>query len=211
MAFFVAAKKELRPGPARCPNFDELRTWPSAGTQLMGLLPIFLTLTAFVFLWGLVNYNSFVAKQARIDGLRETQAELQERLAEIVGQLSDLAGPARAAAGSPPMTGPAADPTAPDFLAQLAAAWRRFAESQPSPRDGEEVVRLLNELEATADAQHRTRGRLSAAIAGYNGHRQRMPYRLIARLFNFKPISRLPDAISARSYPANCNRLKIRF
>ncbi len=156
----------------------------------MGLLPIFLTLTAFVFLWGLVNYNSFVAQQALISELRAAEAELQERFEAIVERLQDNLGTAGSAVpGSPPMTGPAADPTAPDFPGQLAATWRRFAESHPSPRDGEEVVLLLNELQATADARHRTRLRLSSAIAGYNGHRQRMPYRLVARLFNFKPIS----------------------
>jgi hypothetical protein len=190
MAFFVAAKKELRPGPARCPNFDELRTCPSAGTQLMGLLPIFLTLTAFVFLWGLVNYNSFVTKQARIDGLRETEAALQERLAEIVEQLSDLAGPARAAAPDALRVAlpNASNPAVPNDPAQLAAAWRRFAESHPSLRDRAEVAPLLTELEETADGQYRTRTRLSSAVADYNRHRQQMPYHLIARLFNFKPI-----------------------
>ncbi len=157
----------------------------------MGLLPIFLTLTAFVFLWGLVNYNSFVAQQARISELRATEAELAERFAAIVERLRDQFGPAGSAEpGTPSMTGPqAADPTAPDFPAQLAGDWQRFAASHPSPRDGEEVPSLLHELQATADAQHRTRLRLSSAIAGYNGHRRRMPYRLIARLFNFQPIS----------------------
>jgi hypothetical protein len=158
----------------------------------MGLLPIFLTLTAFVFLWGLVNYNSFVAQQARIGELRAAEAELQERFATIVERLRDQFGTAgaTAASGSPPVTGPGtANPTAPDFPTQLAAAWQRFAQSHPSLRDGEEVPPLLSELQATADAQHRTRLRLSSAIAAYNGHRQRMPYRLIARLFNFKPIS----------------------
>jgi len=149
----------------------------------MGLLPIFLTLTAFVFLWGLVNYNSFVAQQARISELRTAEAELQARFEAIVERLRDHF----AAAGSAPGPG-AADSAALDFPAQLAAAWQRFAESHPSPRDGEEVAPLLSELQATADAQHRTRFRLSSAIAGYNGHRQRMPYRLVARLFNFKPI-----------------------
>jgi hypothetical protein len=157
----------------------------------MGLLPIFLTLTAFVFLWGLVNYNSFVAQQARINELRATEAELTERFAAIVERLRDQFGTAGSVApGTPSMTGPeAADPTAPDFPAQLTAAWQRFAQIHPSPRDGEEVAPLLHELEATADARHRTRLRLSSASAGYNGHRQRMPYRLVARLFNFQPIS----------------------
>jgi hypothetical protein len=156
----------------------------------MGLLPIFLTLTAFIFLWGLVNYNSFVAKQARINGLRETEAAAQERLVEIVGRLSDISSPARAAAPDAlRVAGPDAfNPAGPDYSAQLAAAWRRFAESHPSLRDQAEVAPLLTELEETAEGQYRTRTRLSSAIADYNRHRQQMPYRLVARLFNFKPI-----------------------
>ncbi|MBD0255593.1 MAG: hypothetical protein ICV83_07725 [Cytophagales bacterium] len=156
----------------------------------MGLLPIFLTLTAFVFLWGLVNYNSFVAQQARVGELRATEAELEERFAAIVERLRDQFGTAGSAVTEyPGMAEPAApDPAAPDFPNRMAAAWQRFAESHPSLPDGEEVAPLLNELQATADAQHRTRLRLSSAIAGYNGHRQRMPYRLVAQLFNFKSI-----------------------
>ncbi len=156
----------------------------------MGLLPIFLTLTAFVFLWGLVNYNSFVAQQARIGELRAAEAELQDRSAAIVERLRDRFGTAGSAVpGHPAMAGPeATDPAAKDFPARMAAAWQRFAESHSSPRDGEEVAPLLSELGETAEAQHRTRLRLSSAIASYNGHRQRMPYRLIAQLFNFKPI-----------------------
>jgi hypothetical protein len=156
----------------------------------MGLLPIFLTLTAFVFLWGLVNYNSFLAQQARIGELRAAAAELEEHFAALVERLRDHFGTAGSAAPGYPATADpgAADPTTPDFPTRLAAAWQRFAESHPSPRDGEEVAALLGELGETAEAQHRTRLRLSSAIAGYNGHRQRMPYRLIAQLFNFKPI-----------------------
>lgn len=144
----------------------------------MGLLPIFLTLSAFVFLWGLVNYNSFVAQQTRIKELREAEAGLQERFEEIEGQFSTLPG----------LTGsPAAGylhTAAPDFPARL-TVWRRFTESYP---DREAVTPLLAALEETVDAQHRTRLRLSAAVADYNGHCQRMPYRLVARLFNFKPV-----------------------
>jgi hypothetical protein len=149
----------------------------------MGLLPIFLTLTAFIFLWGLVNYNSFVAQQARINGLRETEVSLQERLREIVKQLSTISDSAAA-----PGCMDASNPAAPEFPAELAGAWRRFAETHPSQRDRAEVAPLLNELEEIADGQYRTRTRLSSAIADYNRHRQQMPYRLIARLFNFKPI-----------------------
>lgn len=151
----------------------------------MGLLPIFLTLSAFVFLWGLVNYNSFVAQQLRINGLREAEAGLQERFEEIEGQLLAIPGPAGAAAGAPRAAGPAAlGAAAPGFSARL-AAWRRFAESSP---DREEVAPLLGALEETVDAQRRTQLRLSSAIADYNGHCRRMPYRLVARLFSFKPI-----------------------
>ena len=152
----------------------------------MGLLPIFLTLSAFVFLWGLVNYNSFVAQQARIKELREAEAGLKERFEEIVGQFSTLPGlTGSPAAGYPRTTGSdAAGPAAPDFPAQL-AVWRRFTESYP---DRETAAPLLAALEETVDAQHRTRLRLSSAVADYNGHCQRMPYRLVARLFNFKPI-----------------------
>jgi hypothetical protein len=142
----------------------------------MGLLPIFLTLSAFVFLWGLVNYNSFVAQQARIQELREAEVGLQERFEEIEGQFSTLTG--SPAAGYPGTAG------APDFPARL-AAWRRFTDSYP---DREAVTPLLAALEETVEAQHRTRLRLSSAVTDYNGHCGRMPYRLVARLFNFKPI-----------------------
>ncbi|HEX8529093.1 MAG TPA: hypothetical protein VF646_03690 [Cytophagales bacterium] len=147
-------------------------------------------MTAFVFLWGLVNYNSFQAQQARIGELRAAAAELQERFATIVERLRNHFGTAGTAApGHSPMPGPEpADSTPPDSANRLAAAWQRFAESHPSSRDEEEVAALLNELQATAEAQHRTRLRLSSAIAGYNGHRQRMPYRLVAQLFHFRPI-----------------------
>ena len=155
----------------------------------MGLLPIFLTLTAFVFLWGMVNYNSFVAQQTRINELREAEAGLAARFAEITARLSQRAG-AGNSPGVPFSPGvDAPTPTVPDFPLALADAWRRFAESHPSGRDREEMVPLLNELEETADGQYRARTRLASAIAGYNGHRQRMPYRLVARLFNFKPIA----------------------
>jgi hypothetical protein len=152
----------------------------------MGLLPIFLTLSAFVFLWGLVNYNSFVAQQARINGLREAEAGLKERFEEIVGHISTLPGLTGSVAGYPRAAIPlnTSSPASPDSPAQL-AAWRRFAESYP---DREAVMPLLTALEETVDAKHRTSLRLSSAVADYNGHCQRMPYRLIARLFNFKPI-----------------------
>ena len=152
----------------------------------MGLLPIFLTLSAFVFLWGLVNYNSFVAQQARINGLREAEAELKERFEEIVGQFSTLPGLTGSPAAGSPRTPPSnvSGPTAPDFPTQL-AIWRRFTESYPDP---DAVMPLLAALEETVDAQRRTDLRLSSAVADYNGHCRRMPYRLVARLFNFKPI-----------------------
>ncbi len=152
----------------------------------MGLLPIFLTLTAFVFLWGLVNYNSFVAQQARINELREAEAGLQERFEEIEGQFSTLPGlTGSPAAGYPRTAGSGTSGSAPDFPARL-AAWRRFTDSHP---DREAVTPLLAALEETVDAQHRTRLRLSSAVADYNGHCGRMPYRIVARLFNFKPIA----------------------
>lgn len=155
----------------------------------MGLLPIFLTLTAFIFLWGMVNYNSFVAQQARINELREAEAGLAARFAEISSRLFNRLG-AGSSPGVPGIPGPdALNPATPDFPLERADAWRRFVESHPSVRDREEMIPLLNELEETADGQYRARTRLVSAIAGYNGHRQRMPYRLIARLFNFKPIA----------------------
>lgn len=155
----------------------------------MGLLPIFLTLTAFIFLWGMVNYNSFVAQQTRINELREAEAGLASRFAEITARLSQLPG-AGNSSGVPAFPGvDALNPAAPDFPLALAESWRRFAESHPSGQDREEMLSLLNELEETADGQYRTRTRLASAIAGYNGHRQRMPYRLVARMFNFKPIA----------------------
>ena len=158
----------------------------------MGLLPIFLTLTAFIFLWGLVNYNSFVAQQARITELQAAAYQSKERFEALVEQLSQLFKPAGSAAapGYPQVTGrEATDPDAPDFPTQVAAAWRRFAEGHLYLQDQEEVAPLLDELEETAEAQYRTRLRLLSAIADYNGHRQRMPYRLVAQLFNFKSIS----------------------
>jgi hypothetical protein len=148
----------------------------------MGLLPIFLTLTAFVFLWGLVNYNSFVAQQARIRELREAEAGLQERFEEIEAQFATL--PGSPAAGYPRTAGSGASGPAPDFSARL-ASWRRFADSYP---DREAVTPLVAALQETVDAQHRTRLRLSSAVADYNGHCGRMPYRIVARLFNFKPM-----------------------
>ena len=110
----------------------------------MGLLPIFLTLTAFVFLWGMVNYNSFVAQQTRINELREAEAGLATRFAEITARLSQRAGAGNFPGGpfSPGLDAP--NPAAADFPLALADAWRRFAEGHPSDR--EEMIPLLNEL-----------------------------------------------------------------
>lgn len=159
----------------------------------MGLLPVFLTLFLFIFLWGLVNYYSFVAKRDRIRGFRDEEEKLLGMLAEQVTLLSgaitatsDVRIPVQlttGASGTSVNTG-----YAPDYPADLARQWHQFV-NEHSPLSADEQVRnLLKGLEETAALLFRTRSRLQAAVGDYNRHRQQMPYRLIALLFGFRPV-----------------------
>jgi hypothetical protein len=154
----------------------------------MGLLPIFLTLTLFVFLWGLVNYNAFAAKRAYIRQLGEEADRLNGSLREITGRLLALLSPANRTTtpGYPQPTNDARYVAAQG--PELAEAWHRFAAADASLRGNEEAGTLLNQLEETASGQYQVYTRLERAIDDYNRHCRKMPYRLVALLFGFRPI-----------------------
>lgn len=154
----------------------------------MGLLPIFLTLTLFVFLWGLVNYNAFAAKRAYIGQLGEEADKLDSSCRETVGRLTALLDfENRSAAPSyPGLTGGARRTVGQG--PQLAQVWRRFAAEAPSLSKNEGASMLLNQLEETASGQYQVHIRLERAIDEYNQYCQTMPYRFVALLFGFRPI-----------------------
>jgi hypothetical protein len=159
----------------------------------MGLLPVFLTLALFIFLWGLVNYNSFVAKRDRIRQLEEEEESLNNLLKENTQRLSGIiSGEFRVAipdslniASSDHAINSSYGISEPvDFASQ----WQHLV-NQHSPLSADEQVRnLLKGLEEAAALLFRTRSRLEAAVGDYNQHRQQMPYRLIAAIFGFRPI-----------------------
>lgn len=151
----------------------------------MGLLPIFLILALSVFLWGLVNYNAFVAKRAYVSQLREEADRLDALSREITGRLSAHFSRTHSIA-TPAFLSPAG--AAADQAPGLAEAWRRFAAEHASLSGDVEAGSLLDALEEAADGQYRTHMRLERGIADYNRHRRQMPYRLIALLFGFRPI-----------------------
>jgi hypothetical protein len=149
----------------------------------MGLLPIFLTLTLFVFLWGLVNYNAFAAKRTYIGQLEEETDRLDSTSQEITRRLSVLLHPTHQTAmpGCP-------ESTSNSHALEVVETWRRFVSEHASLQGNEEAVTLLNELEEAATGQYRAHTRLEKAIDDYNRHCRRMPYRLVALLFGFRPI-----------------------
>src|SRR4028119_2211441 len=57
----------------------------------MGMLPILVVLICIVFLWGMVNYNSFVTKRKQISDTREARVLAQKQLGSTLNQLTDWA------------------------------------------------------------------------------------------------------------------------
>lgn len=158
----------------------------------MGLLPIFLTLSLFIFLWGMVNYYSFITKRDTIQQLAEAVKERANQNQEIVKELADTLS--RTYSIQIP------DYLQSAYLSPSSAAedekdnevfdkWQQFIQQYPVLQQDIPFQQLLHTLAESVSSRLWTQARLRAAVSDYNQHRLKMPYRLIAKLFGFRPVA----------------------
>lgn len=158
----------------------------------MGMLPILVVLVCLVFLWGMVNYNSFVTKRKQISDTREARVLAQKQLGATLKQLTDWTY-----LHALPI--PASLLRLPNLtelqLYKEVESWCEDAEqvltsaSQvPALTNTSELRNLSASLEQAKKEYLLARKRHTAAINGYNWEARHMPSKLIALLFGFRPV-----------------------
>ena len=158
----------------------------------MGMLPILVVLVCIIFLWGMVNHSSFVAKRKQITETREARLLAQKQLGVVLKQLTNWAH-----SHSSPI------PEALLYLPDLTEVQPRKAVESWCDDAGQVLINaqqipaLLNSpefrdlsasLEQAKNAYLLTRKRHTAAINGYNWEARHMPSKIIARIFGFRPV-----------------------
>jgi hypothetical protein len=158
----------------------------------MGMLPILVVLVCLVFLWGMVNYNSFVTKRKQISDTREARVLAQKQLGATLKQLTDWAR-------LHPLPIPESLLRLPD-LTEL-QLWKEVegwcddakqvmtnASQVPTLVNAAEFLNLTASFEQAKKGYLLARKRHTAAINGYNQEARHMPSKLIAILFGFRPV-----------------------
>jgi hypothetical protein len=158
----------------------------------MGMLPILVVLASVIFLWGMVNHNSFVTKRKQIFETREARLLAQKQLGTMLKQLTDWAR-----LYSSPV--PESLLRLPDLTEiqprKEVENWCNDAEqvltgtSQvPALANSPDFRNLSASFEQAKNAYLLARKRHTAAINGYNWEARHMPSKIIARLFGFRPV-----------------------
>jgi len=158
----------------------------------MGMLPILVVLVCIVFLWGMVNYNSFVTKKKQITDTREARLLAQKQLGITLNQLTDWAR--LHALPVPESLLRLPNLTELQFCKEV-ESWCDDAEqvlssaSQvPALANAPELRNLSASFEQAKNGYLLARKRHTAAINGYNWEAQHMPSKIIAILFGFRPV-----------------------
>lgn len=156
----------------------------------MGLLPIFLALAGFIFLWSLVNHNSFAARQQSIGDLREAEDLLTSLRKETLDKLTNYLTSRGVTIPAYLLQNGPADPetSSRQHTVELAEQWHEFIPNHTTLSGDPALVELIEQFDDITSRQVRTQTRLQAAINEYNRLRSQMPFRLIAVLFGFRPI-----------------------
>ena len=158
----------------------------------MGMLPILVVLVCIVFLWGMVNYHSFVTKRKQLADTREARVLAQKQLGATLKQLTDWA---RLHASPIPESLLRLPDLTQLQLYKEVESWCDDAEqvltsaSQvPALGNAPERRNLLASLEQAKKGYLLARKRHTAAINGYNREARHMPSKIIAVLFGFRPV-----------------------
>jgi len=158
----------------------------------MGMLPILVVLACVIFLWGMVNYSSFVAKRKQISDTLEARLSAQQQLGEVFSRLADWAH--RHALSVPDVL-----LLLPDLHVvqpkKTVESWCVEAEEflekvrqTPALGQSQEFRNLATALDQTQKAYLLARKRHTAAVNGYNWEAQHMPSKIIAKVFGFRPV-----------------------
>lgn len=157
----------------------------------MGMIPIVVVLASVIFLWGMVNYASFVTKKKEIEeaseGLRAVQLQINNLVEQLLGlsQSYGLALPTSLAAlPNLSIIQPKALVEALEREMEIVLA---KAENLFPGQQTQEVSSLRTALETSKRTYLLARKRYRAALNGYNSEATHMPSKIIARLFGFHP------------------------
>ena len=153
----------------------------------MGMIPILLALSGFILLWAILNYNNLLSRQSLIQELIHRNDVFYNQRKEIILDINNLFTRHK-------VNGEA-------FLAQL--------EYLPQNRSitNESTVQTQGQIHLSALQQHPdfisllaslgntdreiaiTQNKLRQLTSAYNSQVSKMPSRLVATLFGFKPMN----------------------
>jgi hypothetical protein len=158
----------------------------------MGMLPILVVLACVVFLWGMVNYSSFVAKRKQISDTLEARLTTQQQLGALFAQISDWAHRHALSVPDALLLLPDLHIVQPKKTVESwcveAEQFLEKARQIPALAQSQELRNLTTALDQTQKAYLLARKRHTAAVNGYNWEAQHMPSKIIARLFGFRPV-----------------------
>jgi hypothetical protein len=158
----------------------------------MGMLPILVVLACVIFLWGMVNYNSFVAKRKQISDTKEARLLAQKQLGTVLQQLTDVArlhaSPIPASLQRLPDLTEVQPRKEVESWCDDARQWLTGTSQIAALSNSPELRDLSASLEQAKNAYLLARKRHTAAINGYNWEARHMPSKIIALLFGFRPV-----------------------
>jgi len=159
----------------------------------MGMFPIVVALSCFIFLWGMVNYNSFVAKKRQIsltyESLRVAQIQLGETIAQLLtfGRSRGISVP-HALLKLPEWANVQPKALVEDTCEAASTVLDSLIRS-PEWKLNQELQQLGTALEEARTGYLGARKRYRAVVNGYNAEANQMPSKIIARLFGFKSVN----------------------
>jgi hypothetical protein len=159
----------------------------------MGMFPIVVALSCFIFLWGMVNYNSFVAKKRQISLTFEALRVAQIQLGDVIALLLTFSRTRGVSAPDAFLTLPDLTTIQPKAVIEdVIEVANRLLESllhSPESKQSPELQRISLALDEASANYLNARKRYRAAVNGYNAEANHMPSKIIARLFGFKSVN----------------------
>ena len=157
------------------------------------MFPIVVALSCFIFLWGMVNYNSFVAKKRQISLTFEALRVAQIQLGETIAQLLAFGRSRSISVPNALLTLPEWATIQPkalmDDTCEAASTVLDSLLRSPEWKLNQELQRIATALEEARTSYLAARKRYRAAVNGYNAEANQMPSKIIARLFGFKSVN----------------------
>jgi hypothetical protein len=160
----------------------------------MGMIPVALAIAGFVLLWTIVNYNSLAARRKNIVSLQEARKQLSDAYVSLSKQLSALLliyklnMPAY-------LVELANDPNrkidAPKLSESINWLTLQAGSHNPELQSNPDYQESLTAMELIVTKLIKNQQQWLAEVKAYNRQATRMPYRMVAQLFGFKPVNAL--------------------